>query len=113
MEPYGVTGQALPGQRVVRTLQNDSEPRHRQDASRDLSARTRSQLHQASRKACACDHGPFLGLGNSAIAAAQCGASEFIGFEIDSEYLAVASKRAGEALNPPRRTSTTKMLNKP
>jgi site-specific DNA-methyltransferase (adenine-specific) len=56
---------------------------------------------------------PFLGLGNSAIAAAQCGASEFIGFEIDSEYLAVASKRAGEALNPPRRTSTTKMLNKP
>lgn len=43
----------------------------------------------------------FLGLGNSAIAAAQCGASEFIGFEIDSEYLAVASKRAGEALNPP------------
>jgi hypothetical protein len=55
----------------------------------------------------------FLGLGNSAIAAAQCGASEFIGFEIDSEYLAVASKRAGETLNPPRRTSTTKMLNKP
>ena len=41
---------------------------------------------------------PFLGLGNSAIAAAQCGAREFIGFEIDSEYLAVATKRAGEAL---------------
>jgi site-specific DNA-methyltransferase (adenine-specific) len=33
---------------------------------------------------------PFLGIGHSAVAAKQCGAGRFIGFEIDKEYLAEA-----------------------
>ena len=39
---------------------------------------------------------PFLGIGNSAIAAQRCGVKEFIGFEIDETYLAEAKRR----LNP-------------
>ena len=37
---------------------------------------------------------PFLGIGNSAVAAKRCGVKNFIGFEIDEEYLAEARKRA-------------------
>ena len=33
---------------------------------------------------------PFLGIGNSAVAAERCGVKNFIGFEIDEEYLAEA-----------------------
>ena len=36
---------------------------------------------------------PFLGIGNSAIAAQKCGAKKFIGFEIDDTYLAEAKRR--------------------
>ena len=36
---------------------------------------------------------PFLGLGNSALAAKQWGVKIFIGFEIDGEYLAEARRR--------------------
>ncbi|MEO6871026.1 MAG: site-specific DNA-methyltransferase [Chthoniobacterales bacterium] len=36
---------------------------------------------------------PFLGIGNSALAARQCGLTNFIGFEIDEEYLAEATRR--------------------
>ncbi len=36
---------------------------------------------------------PFLGIGNSAIAAQKCGVKKFIGFEIDNTYLAVAKRR--------------------
>lgn len=36
---------------------------------------------------------PFLGIGNSAVAAKECGVSTFIGFEIDENYLAEARKR--------------------
>jgi site-specific DNA-methyltransferase (adenine-specific) len=36
---------------------------------------------------------PFLGIGNSAVAAQQCGVEKFIGFEIDEEYLAEAKRR--------------------
>ncbi len=36
---------------------------------------------------------PFLGIGNSAIAAEQCGVRKFTGFEIDEEYLAEARRR--------------------
>lgn len=36
---------------------------------------------------------PFLGIGNSAMAAKQCGVKHFIGFEIDETYLAEAKKR--------------------
>jgi len=36
---------------------------------------------------------PFLGIGNSAFAAKECGVKNFIGFEIDETYLAEAKKR--------------------
>jgi site-specific DNA-methyltransferase (adenine-specific) len=36
---------------------------------------------------------PFLGIGNSALAAKRCGVKNFIGFEIDEQYLAEAQKR--------------------
>ncbi|MEY2440355.1 MAG: hypothetical protein QOI34_1740 [Verrucomicrobiota bacterium] len=36
---------------------------------------------------------PFLGIGNSAIAAQRCGVKQFIGFEIDESYLAEAKRR--------------------
>jgi len=36
---------------------------------------------------------PFLGIGNSAIAAKNCGVKKFIGFEIDETYLAEAKRR--------------------
>jgi site-specific DNA-methyltransferase (adenine-specific) len=38
---------------------------------------------------------PFLGIGNSAVAAHRCGVKRFIGFEIDETYLAVAKRRIG------------------
>jgi site-specific DNA-methyltransferase (adenine-specific) len=38
---------------------------------------------------------PFLGIGNSAIAAKNCGIKRFIGFEIDKTYLAEAKRRLG------------------
>jgi site-specific DNA-methyltransferase (adenine-specific) len=36
---------------------------------------------------------PFLGIGNSAVAAQRCGMKRFIGFEIDEAYLAEAKRR--------------------
>jgi site-specific DNA-methyltransferase (adenine-specific) len=36
---------------------------------------------------------PFLGIGNSAVAAKRCGVDKFIGFEIDETYLAEAKRR--------------------
>ena len=36
---------------------------------------------------------PFLGIGNSAVAAQRCGVRIFIGFEIDETYLAEAKRR--------------------
>ena len=36
---------------------------------------------------------PFLGIGNSAIAAKRCGVKKFVGFEIDEESLSEARKR--------------------
>lgn len=36
---------------------------------------------------------PFLGIGNAALAARECGVERFIGFEIDEEYLAEARAR--------------------
>ena len=38
---------------------------------------------------------PFLGIGNSAVAAQRCGVKKFIGFEIDEAYLAEAKRRLG------------------
>jgi len=49
------------------------------------------KLHGVSRVRTMLD--PFLGIGNSAIAAKNCGVKKFIGFEIDETYLAEAKRR--------------------
>jgi site-specific DNA-methyltransferase (adenine-specific) len=51
------------------------------------------KLHGVSRVDTMLD--PFLGLGNSAVAAQRCGVKKFIGFEIDETYLAEARRRIG------------------
>ncbi len=51
------------------------------------------KLHGVSRVQTMLD--PFLGIGNSAIAAQRCGVKKFIGFEIDETYLADARRRIG------------------
>src|SRR5262245_5969358 len=48
---------------------------------------------------------PFLGIGNSAIAAQRCGVDRFFGFEIDEAYLAEAKRR----INGRRDKSISKM----
>ena len=49
------------------------------------------KLHGASRVQTMLD--PFLGIGNSVVAAQRCGVKRFIGFEIDETYLAEAKRR--------------------
>lgn len=49
------------------------------------------KLHGVTRAKTMLD--PFLGIGNSAVAAKRCGVKHFIGFEIDEEYLAEAKRR--------------------
>jgi site-specific DNA-methyltransferase (adenine-specific) len=49
------------------------------------------KLHGVSRVHTMLD--PFLGIGNSAVAAQRCGVKKFIGFEIDETYLAEAKRR--------------------
>ena len=49
------------------------------------------KLHGAARVQTMLD--PFLGIGNSAIAARRCGVKNFIGFEIDETYLAEGKRR--------------------
>jgi len=49
------------------------------------------KLHGASRLRSMLD--PFLGIGNSAVAAQCCGVKKFLGFEIDDAYLAEAERR--------------------
>ena len=49
------------------------------------------KLHGVSRVHTMLD--PFLGIGNSAMAAQRCGVKKFIGFEIDGTYLAEAKRR--------------------
>jgi len=51
------------------------------------------KLHGLSRVQTVLD--PFLGIGNSAVAAQRCGVKHFIGFEIDENYLREASRRIG------------------
>jgi site-specific DNA-methyltransferase (adenine-specific) len=53
------------------------------------------KLHGVSRVDTVLD--PFLGIGNSAIAAKNCGIPSFIGFEIDEAYLTEAQRRIGDA----------------
>ena len=52
------------------------------------------KLHGVSRVHTMLD--PFLGIGNSAIAAQRCGVKRFIGFEIDESYLVEAKRRISE-----------------
>ena len=49
------------------------------------------KLHGVARVQTMLD--PFLGIGNSAVAAQRCGVSNFVGFEIDENYLAEAKRR--------------------
>jgi site-specific DNA-methyltransferase (adenine-specific) len=49
------------------------------------------KLHGASRVRSMLD--PFLGIGNSAVAAQRCSVKKCIGFEIDNAYLAEAKRR--------------------
>jgi len=49
------------------------------------------KLHGLSRVKSMLD--PFLGIGNSAIAAKKCGVRRFIGFEVDNTYLVEARRR--------------------
>jgi site-specific DNA-methyltransferase (adenine-specific) len=49
------------------------------------------KLHGVSRVETMLD--PFLGIGNSAVAAQRCGVKKFIGFEIDEAYLKEAKRR--------------------
>jgi site-specific DNA-methyltransferase (adenine-specific) len=49
------------------------------------------KLHGVSRVQTMLD--PFLGIGNSAIAAQRCGVKRFIGFEIDETYLAETKRQ--------------------
>ena len=51
------------------------------------------KLHGVKRVETMLD--PFLGIGNSAVAAQRCGVKNFIGFEIDETYLAEAKRRIG------------------
>jgi site-specific DNA-methyltransferase (adenine-specific) len=51
------------------------------------------KLHGAKRVRTMLD--PFLGIGNSAVAAKRCEVKKFIGFDIDEAYLAEARRRMG------------------
>jgi site-specific DNA-methyltransferase (adenine-specific) len=53
------------------------------------------KLHGLSRTETMLD--PFLGIGNSAVAAQRCKVKKFIGFEIDEDYLAEAKRRLDKA----------------
>lgn len=52
------------------------------------------KLHGLARVETMLD--PFLGIGNSAVAAQRCGVPKFIGFEIDHVYLAEAKRRLSD-----------------
>jgi site-specific DNA-methyltransferase (adenine-specific) len=56
------------------------------------------KLHGALRVRSMVD--PFLGIGNSAVAAQRCGVKRFIGFEIDDAYLAEARRRIANGRGP-------------
>ena len=59
------------------------------------------KLHGVSRAETMLD--PFLGIGNSAVAAQRCGVKRFIGFEIDETYLAEAKRRVTSDREAPSR----------
>ena len=57
------------------------------------------KLHGASSVRSMLD--PFLGIGNSAVAAQRCGVKRFIGFEIDESYLAEVKRRIARGRGTP------------
>src|SRR5215831_13213048 len=59
------------------------------------------KLHQAVCVETMLD--PFLGIGNSAVAARRCGVERFIGFEIDDSYLMEAKRRIASERRAGRR----------
>jgi site-specific DNA-methyltransferase (adenine-specific) len=56
------------------------------------------KLHGASRVRSMLD--PFLGIGNSAVAAQGCGVKKFLGFEIDDAYLSEMKRRITRCRSP-------------
>ncbi|HEY2140197.1 MAG TPA: site-specific DNA-methyltransferase [Chthoniobacterales bacterium] len=56
------------------------------------------RLHGVTRVKTMLD--PFLGIGNSAVAAKRCSVRHFIGFEIDEQYLTEARSRLGGSSAP-------------
>jgi site-specific DNA-methyltransferase (adenine-specific) len=56
------------------------------------------RLHGVGRIRLAVD--PFVGIGSSAVAAARCGV-EFVGFDLDPEYLRVAAERVRKERSTP------------
>ena len=65
------------------------------------------KLHGVSRVETMLD--PFLGIGNSAIAAQRCGMKTFIGFEIDEAYLTEAKRRV--CSDRPRQISNLRVIS--
>lgn len=59
------------------------------------------KLHGVDRVRSMLD--PFLGIGNSAVAARNYGIRKFVGFEIDQAYLAEAKRRLRGKANAPQR----------
>jgi site-specific DNA-methyltransferase (adenine-specific) len=53
------------------------------------------KLHGGLPDTCMLD--PFLGIGHSAVAAKICGIREFIGFDVDREYISMARRNIAEA----------------
>jgi len=56
------------------------------------------RLHGLTRTHAMLD--PFLGIGNSAVAAQECGLTNFVGFEIDENYLREARRRLSLKISP-------------
>ncbi len=52
------------------------------------------KLHRVDSQSVVLD--PFVGIGHAAIAAAQCGAGKFIGFDLDRDYLGEAKRKLEE-----------------
>lgn len=54
---------------------------------------------------------PFLGIGNAAVAAQNCGVPKFVGFDIDEQYLSVASERTGARIKKAQSSNATTSSN--